>query len=284
MRQGDTGTHHATWPVDVGKYHTLTGTTSVRAGDHRPRIEENPMKPRFVFSSLFLLASVAAAGCAIDGADPDPGQPEGAEADRGPIGKADLYGSCAGDGQDHCGSISDGNCWCDDLCADYGDCCEDKATTCDGCPDPDDPLVTYYGESPAQCMAMFYMCPDDETPFFGLCGCGCIAEEPPPPQGCGGIAGLTCDEGEYCHYDTYQCGYADQMGECKTRPEMCTEEYQPVCGCDSRTYSNACHAHSAGQSVFIDRACGCLETGCDEGQYCSDCWGSFQCIPDGAVC
>ncbi len=49
-------------------------------------------------------------------------------ADRGPIGKADLVGSC----EESCdGPSMDGNCWCDDLCELFGDCCEDKAAICE---------------------------------------------------------------------------------------------------------------------------------------------------------
>lgn len=49
---------------------------------------------------------------------------------RSPIGKADLYGSCAAT---ECGDqASTGNCWCDDACLGNGDCCSNKATTCPG--------------------------------------------------------------------------------------------------------------------------------------------------------
>src|SRR5262245_33155998 len=49
---------------------------------------------------------------------------------RSPIGKADLYGSCAAN---ECGGQSaGGNCWCDDACLGNGDCCSNKATTCSG--------------------------------------------------------------------------------------------------------------------------------------------------------
>jgi len=47
---------------------------------------------------------------------------------RAGLGKADDAGSC----QDACGGQSDhGACWCDDLCAKYGDCCADKKALCD---------------------------------------------------------------------------------------------------------------------------------------------------------
>lgn len=76
---------------------------------------------------------------------------------------------------------------------------------------------------------------------------------PPPAQGamCGGIAGLTCgNPNEYCNIPIAgQCGAADQTGTCTLRPEVCTAEFDPVCGCDGNTYGNACSAAAAGISV-----------------------------------
>jgi hypothetical protein len=106
----------------------------------------------------------------------------------------------------------------------------------------------------------------------------------PAPDFCGGIAGFTCCEGEFCQYEDGVCGAGDQTGQCKTQPEVCTEQYQPVCGCDGETYSNACKANAAGASVSHEGVCDCRDAGCGEGSYCTLCWGSFACIPDGAVC
>ena len=49
-----------------------------------------------------------------------------------PIGKADLYGQCMEIDIKYCGGQSSGNCWCDDLCTQYGDCCADYAPVCGG--------------------------------------------------------------------------------------------------------------------------------------------------------
>lgn len=67
---------------------------------------------------------------------------------------------------------------------------------------------------------------------------------------CGGLLGLGCDEGEYCKFAIEaMCGAADQTGFCADIPEVCTLEYDPVCGCNGSTYSNACTAAAAGVSV-----------------------------------
>ncbi len=83
--------------------------------------------------------------------------------------------------------------------------------------------------------------------------------EPDPEsgaRGCGARLGDTCAEDEYCAYEPSQiCGWADATAVCKKKPEMCTMEFDPVCGCDAKKYANACAAAAAGTGVMNKGEC-----------------------------
>ncbi len=53
-----------------------------------------------------------------------------------------------------------------------------------------------------------------------------------------------CPTPSYCAGDG--CGTS---GTCMERPSVCGGIYSPVCGCDGRTYSNACFAQAVGVRV-----------------------------------
>jgi hypothetical protein len=76
---------------------------------------------------------------------------------------------------------------------------------------------------------------------------------------CGGFAGLRCPSGTFCDYSEGAggngCGVADGLGVCTARPEGCSGIYQPVCGCDLRSYPSSCDAHATGTGVLHDGLC-----------------------------
>lgn len=117
--------------------------------------------------------------------------------------------------------------------------------------------------------------PPVTTVFTAVCGCDgttypteCYAQHagvsilyrgacfkkgtPAPADSCGGKGLYTeaCNmEGFYCQYQQGVCSLYDSLGSCTAKPEVCTDEMDPVCGCDGRTFSNPCQAALAGISI-----------------------------------
>jgi hypothetical protein len=65
-----------------------------------------------------------------------------------------------------------------------------------------------------------------------------------------------CGEKEFCAKLYDGCG---ESGKCEEKPVDCTERgkllMRPVCGCDGKSYDNACLAAAAGVSVKSEEKC-----------------------------
>ena len=151
------------------------------------------------------------------------------------------------------------------------------------------------------CTNLPAVCP---TSFVPVCGCNgvtfanaCaadgagvnVASEGACPEGvaCGGAAGDTCADDEFCKLEEGACS-AEAEGVCTPIPGVCHPDFTPVCGCDGETYSNACFAASNGASIAAQGACAegaaCGGTGggtCAEGEFCRPAVGDCEAGAEG---
>ena len=198
---------------------------------------------------LAFTSSAAVVGCSVE---TDNGRTDGGDAGRG-LGKADgVFGSCQipGTDEDNCGGPShEGNCWCDDLCTDYGDCCADKVDVCggDGTLDPTPKLCLTDstcgdgqfcdhseclsgcpdgGICPAVCFGQcvdgddecdidpaVVFCPDDH--IFSVEECGCVPIEDEP---CHTLGEEECNETDDCQWVTHP-GFPGPISMCEDADE-----------------------------------------------------------------
>lgn len=107
--------------------------------------------------------------------------------------------------------------------------------------------------------------------------------EPAGGEVCGGLRGMACPEGQYCSFPAdAMCGIADAPGTCREMPKGCSQQYNPVCGCDGTTHDNECLAASVGVSAAQKGTCeaepppkggqmcgGLLGVQCGEGMFCN---------------
>jgi hypothetical protein len=93
-----------------------------------------------------------------------------------------------------------------------------------------------------------------------MSGAACGGDDSAPPgdtpdNTCGGITGKGCGQGKFCHFEKGTCGQGDILGSCMAIPTVCEQDCLQVCGCDAKSYCNACIAHMAGVDDADNMSC-----------------------------
>ncbi len=158
-----------------------------------------------------------------------------------------VVASPGGGGGEVCGGIVGIPCGSGEFCKlPPGQCCCDFQGICtpiaEACPEYIDPVCG--------CDGMTY-----DNPCFAEMAGQSIDYWGPCRTACG-PNGTPCLNGEFCKFPVGSCGTSGDPGLCTPRPGACPDIWNPVCGCDDKTYGNECDADAAGVSLAHRGECG----------------------------
>ncbi len=157
-----------------------------------------------------------------------------------------LHGATA-DVADSCGGCSATQCG-------DGAFCEPPPGSCDEVPE-----VGLCVEIPEACPEIFDpVCGCDGQTYGNDCerraaGSGLLHHGPCKTH-CGREPGDECPAGTFCEGLPGHCDATDE-GVCAPVPEVCPDNYRPVCGCDGQSYGSDCERRAAGVRLHHFGAC-----------------------------
>jgi hypothetical protein len=208
--------------------------------------------------------------------------------------------SCAG----ICGDQAPSGCWCDDLCVENGDCCEDacpECGVCDGPPPADDSCAGICDEqAPSGCWCDDFCISSGDCCADACSECGyCEGDDPPTTDSCVGncdgqaASGCWCDSvcvanGDCCADVCAECGYCgdDEPPTTDSCVGNCDGQAADGCWCDSLCVANGdCCADVCAECGYCDGppptdSCAGI---CDD-QAESGCWCDEFCSVSGDCC
>lgn len=78
---------------------------------------------------------------------------------------------------------------------------------------------------------------------------------------CGTTASIACEQNLWCDPQPGACDAEDAGGVCVDVPEVCTQEVDPVCGCDGETYESDCERRRVGVALDHKGECAAATEG-----------------------